>query len=468
MTSYLTSPSIINANGQTIQGAPTPLGQTDADRVRDIAKSNLMVMASAWGSRPSDQCYENVADMLQGARQQESTFQDFVIDSRGFKVEAGTNGATGRLLMTHPELPCAFQLNHFSTGQVCRAIGASQDFMAKLAPSTAAAVMTERLTGEPTLLASMLGADKVASVDRGQLTSARISHDNRVVLYGASTGGGKGLVRCIATQSYTPMLASAMLSRLSDITPQGWRNPPARPSPALNPGDPRIRRATAADVIDWNGASGGGLAIREGDMIGPAGCYMSDRDMLVLLVNPGRQVTLDGQTLTPFVTLGQGLVNGIRSIWMEGGLLDMVCGNLIMWGVRSLFKVRARHVGDVDRRVLHTLSSALRTGTRELPAASELQSQIRQAKNLSLGATDDDAVEAVRKVAAAKRINISQSDVREAINTAARVGRYGNPRSVWGVVQGGTENSQVTSDGCQDARIDKDAAWGALLNECLG
>lgn len=427
--------------------------------MQDRAKQDLMVMASAWSSRPAHESYWGVCDALAAAELQESTFRTATIPSQGARIEAGTNGATGTLALTHPDLPNPLRLNNWSAGQICRAVGAPHAFLSTLAPTTAAAVLTERLTGDPVALANMIqAADKVRA--------AELTASGRVVLHYASTGTGKGLLRAITSESFTPVPNSAILRGLERMLPQGWRTPPARPS-AVRAADPRIRPATSEDVCNFGSNSGGGLGIKVGDQIGPAGAYMSDRDLLVLLVNDRYPVDCgNGQVSYPFAIIGQGSV-GNRSFWGQFGLLDFVCGNHILWGASVLGSFSCRHIGDADKRGLYSLGSAIRQADRALPSANKLEQDIKTLKATILGKDGTEVCEAVQVLSARKRFAIGQRDTMEAYKIAEREPRYGDPRSAWAVAQGLTELSQIKANGKEDERFDMDKAAGRLLDAVL-
>ena len=82
------------------------------------------------------------------------------------------------------------------------------------------------------------------------------------------------------TTAYSRLWNADVVRALKPATDSGWMVPPAT---AVD--DPRARPATSRTSFP---ADSFGLAVKAGDMIAPAGCYASDRDMFVFLVNPDR------------------------------------------------------------------------------------------------------------------------------------------------------------------------------------
>jgi len=104
-------------------------------------------------------------------------------------------------------------------------------------------------------------------------------------------------------------------------------------------------------------------------MDGPAGLYASDRDLFVFAapkgvarINmPGVNRSLDGslggfeiggQTFYPFIIAQNSEVGGQAASFF-GGLLQAVCGNHILWGVRDAVRFSVRHVGCAWNRLEH-------------------------------------------------------------------------------------------------------------------
>src|SRR5205823_3039256 len=90
------------------------------------------------------------------------------------------------------------------------------------------------------------------------------------------------------TSAYSRLWNVDILRALQPATEAGWMVPPARP--AVD--DPRARPATIEDIVP--GQDSFGLAVKEGDLIAPAGVYAGDRDMFVFLVQPDKIIDVAG------------------------------------------------------------------------------------------------------------------------------------------------------------------------------
>src|SRR4051794_1680780 len=129
--------------------------------------------------------------------------------------------------------------------------------------------------------------------------------------------------------------------------------PPARPFRD----DPRARPATPADIVPGQDAFG--LAVKVGDIIAPAGCYASDRDAFIFMVNPERVIDVDG---SGGLMRGFFLYNsevGAGAFRVQAFYLEAVCSNHICWGAKGLHTFRLVHKGDNFRDFGHRLSREL-------------------------------------------------------------------------------------------------------------
>ena len=137
------------------------------------------------------------------------------------------------------------------------------------------------------------------------------------------------------------------------------------------------------------------------------------------------------------------------------GLLDFVCGNMILWGCQEVYEARLTHrrnVRDRFERLLAPMTHRLGSGDKDT-----LKDQITAASRKLLGETRDAAI-----ATAAIRTKLPKASVTQAYERAAATPRYGDPRSVWGMVQGLTEESQHATT-FADARTDMDRAAARLL-----
>lgn len=182
--------------------------------------------------------------------------------------------------------------------------------------------------------------------------------------------------------------------------------------------------------------------------------WVGDRSMFALLVDyEGSVTTKAGQKLARFVMLENSEV-GARAVKATLGLLDFVCGNMIMWGCSDVYEARFRHTKNVHEK-LHALSAPMtaRLGSGE---QDKLLTSIAGASATLLGEDKDSVVERV-----VARTKLPKQTVIAAYGRVEATSRYGDPRSAWGMVQGLTEESQGAT--FADDRIDIDRAAAKLL-----
>lgn len=386
----------------------------------DIMKANQQ-----WSERPADQTFWGLSDAKAAAKAHKESSVEFERPWSDLRVEA-SDGAVA--LVGRAGVPAA--LTHYAFGQLAAKASFPADPLRKLPATLACQVLNHQIK-------AMIPQDRTAAI---------MAHQN-----------GSMLLRCITSEKYARYWNADLLALLDDrLTPKGWRTPPARPSPARQ-ADPRTRKATSADVIEW-GAAGNGLAIKEGDDIAPAGVYASDHDCFVLLALPGRDIEVPGARLNKFLLLWNSEV-GDRALGGMTGYLDMVCGNHILWGARNVVEFSIRHVGEVERR-FSQVSAELRHYADD--SVNEDKARIISAQTKILGATKDEVLEMLLGINAKSRLGLSQTIMREAYEIAERTPRYGDPRSVWGVVNGLTEASQAS--GFAEDRTRVDIAAGKLMD----
>jgi hypothetical protein len=124
-------------------------------------------------------------------------------------------------------------------------------------------------------------------------------------------------------------------------------------------------------------------------------------------------------------------------------------------------EIRIRHVGgDPFLRAIEGFEAQLRVYADGAP---EEERKIKAARDLILGSTKEEVLEAVVKYARSHGLNaINAKRVSEAQKIAeAKEDWYGNPRSLWGVVSGLTQASQTTT--YADTRAEMDRQAGKLI-----
>jgi hypothetical protein len=196
-----------------------------------------------------------------------------------------------------------------------------------------------------------------------------------------------------------------------------------------------------------------------GDTVAPAGLYASDHDMFVFMVNEDRMID-DGT--------GHGLGRGFFMWNSEVGsasfgimtfLYDAICGNHIVWNAREVQEIKVRHIGAADGKAFRGIRTEIIRYADD--SVSDLEARIKHARTFELGMTKDEAIDNLFAKATKSRINVSRTALTDAYATAEQSPRYGSPRSLWGFVNGLTENSQKLA--YADERLAMDRAAGKLM-----
>jgi hypothetical protein len=378
-----------------------------------------------WQTRPSDERFWGPSDAAEATREYRNSAVTSTVPYSDLRVEA----QDGELNLVGKTSQPA-QLTHFAMGQLCGRAKAPADFLRSLPATLAAQNLNHCLKqrGEK---------DKD---DKAKL----LLHRN-----------GKMLARCFTGEGYQRVWNHEIFDRMLDMEAQGWRTPPARPAVK----DDRARPATEADCI---GANKQGLSIKVGDMIAPAGCYASDRDMFGFMILEDKALV---NPLSPGVPLTRGFFVwnsevGDKSFGAMTFLLDSVCSNHIVWGASNVEEIRLRHVGDVRNMAFRELTVELRKYADS--SINEDQAKILSTQSFKLGDTKDEVLQYMlglsKKAGPLKALN--QGIITDAL-AAAENPRYGDPRTAWAVAQGLTEISQGKPHMADRVRIDR--AAGAVL-----
>lgn len=393
--------------------------------------SELFAACNQWMTRPADERFWNLADMEKATgdwQKRAITSQPTPFSTLRTEVQDGELCLTGRTGKLAP-------FTNYGFGQVCTLSGAPAKFMRELPTTLASQVLNNRL--------------KV----RGENDSA---HDARILFHAREDQSL--VVRSVNTDLYDRVWNVDLIRRLRPMVEvDGWMVPPGRPAFK----DPRARPATEADIIP--GQDDFGLSVRVGDMIAPSGLYASDHDMFVFLVNPERVLKAGNRQLMRGFFVRNSEV-GDGSLRFDFFCMDNVCGNHIVWGASDVHSIKIRHVGT------ETLAKGLKKFAVELTKysdarASEQEEQIAKAMRFELGKSKDEVLDAVFKYARSHSLPaITRKRIEAAYDTVASERgqlRYGdNPRTVWAMVSGLTENSQGEH---ADTRDIVDTQAGRLL-----
>jgi hypothetical protein len=387
---------------------------------------NLTQASNQWATRPDDERFWTLADLYAACRRHREQAREALAPLNALRLQAGSDGAS--LALVGPTGNPA-SLTHWSFGQVSRSVGAPADYLRRLPAPMAAANLN-------------YGLEHAAS-DR---TANLLIQQN-----------GGLTVRAATSDQYSRIWNMDVVSRLQDFERFGWQVPPARPAPNST-GNTRI--ATEADCLEISRRNGGGgLTIKPGDTIGPAGLYASDRDLFIFLVNESKLIQdgTDGGLARGFFARNTEVGDGALSVWSF--LYRSICGNHIIWGAKELQKIRIVHRGDADARFARELTAEVTRYAES--SATEEEARILQAQKFTLGTDKETVLDAVFT---ALRGDLTRKALDAGYETAALTSdtdRTIDPRTAWGLTQGLTQYSQTLP--YQGERDKLDRAAGKVL-----
>jgi hypothetical protein len=183
--------------------------------------------------------------------------------------------------------------------------------------------------------------------------------------------------------------------------------------------------------------------------------WVGDRSSFIALADYEGAVKVNGSLLARFALLSNSEV-GAQGFKIVFGLMDFACANFILWGCEQVTEVSVRHVGSIRERfaaLTAPMTKALTSGERD-----HLTGGLTTAQK-TLIADDQDKVFA--RVAQVTRL--PKAHIEAAWNVAEGTPRYGNPRSVWGMLSGLTEASQKLHENA-DKRTKADEQAARLMS----
>ncbi len=135
-------------------------------------------------------------------------------------------------------------------------------------------------------------------------------------------------------------------------------------------------------------------------------------------------------------------------------LCERICGNFIIWGMRTIAAFSMRHFGDRIKREWHRGIASTFRDYQQLSSREE-SAKLQAAAAKELGPAKTDVIDVLFK-----REIATKQQIGDAYDLAEHYGR--NPRSAWGIVHGLTRLSQMSP--YADERIDLDKAAARVLD----
>lgn len=181
--------------------------------------------------------------------------------------------------------------------------------------------------------------------------------------------------------------------------------------------------------------------------------YASDHDMFAFVMSPNRTIRGPvGDTLRRGVIVQNSEV-GAASLKFMGFLFRDLCCNHIIWGAEQIAEIKLRHVGDVHRR----WSRAMLDVRKYLDGAASFDEAKVEQMTVEIAGTKDEVLD---KLFGIRSLGLSRKALAASYE-AVVPGEDGDPKTVWGMVQGITRESQ--NQAYADDRVAMDRAAGKLL-----
>lgn len=380
--------------------------------------ANIYIASRQWATRPLDERFWGLDDMLNSVLRRKSESAEKNMAVRHFAVQPDSHD---NLTVVGPAGNPA-ELTHYSFAQLSRFANAPAEYLRSIPAPIAASCINHGL---------QLRGDNTA-----QLLLRKNGHTE---------------LRSITTDQYSRIWDADIITSLKPHLRDGWRIPPARP----NTNDRRSRPATESDILP--GQSDFGLSIKVGDTIAPAGCYASDHDSFIFLVNSNRIINDGGKGLMRGMFVSNSEV-GAGSFKIHAFMVENVCGNHICWNTSASHKVRIIHKGAQAKSYGMLVGRAMRVIEQETD--SEIQKMIVAARHTELGHDMDSVVDELygnRKIGLTRKELESGWQFAELHESAAKSA----PTTIWGIHHGLTRFSQTL--GMADERMRIDSAAGRIL-----
>ena len=398
--------------------------------------ANLYQASHQWSTRPDDERFESVEEMLMFSKSYRDTAEVLTTGWGDLTLDVQDDD----LYLDCPEMENPAKFTHYAYGQLCTSLSVPAEFTRTLPATLTKQVLEHRFS--------------VTDFESRKHDAKLLIHQN-----------GSRVLRALTSEVYDRIWNADLIEKcvLPLINRDGWRVPPARPA---RPGQKGTRKATEKDIIP--NQEDFGLSIKVGDNIAPAGLYASDHDMFAFIVHTDRLVRAGDRALMRGTFFRNSEV-GDGSLEAVFFLVDNVCGNHICWGVENVHTIRVNHRAGKDEqnrgktlyRFLQKWDISLEKYSNASVASQE--ELIEKAMNFEIAATKDEVIESLYRYAKSHSlVALGKARLENAYRTAElHEGWYGNPRSLWGMVSGLTEDSQKNT--YADIRNDIDLQASALL-----
>lgn len=358
---------------------------------------DLMMASRQWAERPADETYYSLADLHAAVALHRQESKE--AKNVAFSDLRVEKQDESIVLIGNANIPS--KLTNWSFGQLCQRVGAPASYMRELPPTLAAQNLNYGL-------------------------KEKTDGETANVLLRAN---GSYTVRAFTSEMYSRIWNTDITARLIRLTQQ---NPSWQPAPEA--------------------------FAMEGQEQGSRGLYASDRDMFAFLVDNDRRIF----EKDPHGGMSRGFFCwnsevGAKSFGVMSFLYKYICGNHIVWGASSVKELRLRHVGNADERAFAELTVELKKYSDS--SVSEEEGRIESAMQKQIAGTKEEVLDTLFGL---KVPGLTRALITDGYQKAEEhEDWYGNPRSVWGVVNGITEAAKEIS--FTDQRVEVERAAGKLL-----
>ncbi len=301
--------------------------------------TTLMQASRQWASRPDDQRFTSLPEMLAHTKHQREISRPTIISSRRIEarpIEEDSNRKS--LVIAGPDDAIATP-THWAFGQLAQRVKAPAGYLRDLPADIAADCLNWGLARR--------GVEEVGLLMRGE--------DERLMEMAAATGPGYGRV-------WNEEIVAALIDRFGDGITGDF----------TVPGE----FGQAVDIDRQNTT-----------------LYASDRDMFVFLADeknrievPGRRNGQAGEMSRGFFVWNSEV--GSTSFGIATFLFDYVCSNRIVWGAQGYEEIRVRHTAGAPDRWIEEVAPAIEAYANK--STDSITKAIEDARSRRLG--DQDAV----------------------------------------------------------------------------
>lgn len=359
----------------------------------------LMQASRQWATRPADERYTSLVDMLAHFRAQRVSSREVIVPSRRITVDAVADGSHKGLVITGPN-GHAYAPTNWSFGQLAQLADAPAGYLRKLPAELAADCIN-------------IGLHALRDVE-----------DVGCLLY---RNGGEPVLRAATGPRYGRIwnadIVQGLVDRFGDGATGTWRVP----------GEfGKLMPVTTANTT----------------------LFASDRDMFVFLADETNRIEIPNRRAGKMGTFARGFFVwnsevGSATFGLATFLFDYTCCNRIVWGARDFKQITLRHTASAPLRFIDEITPALRS----YAAASDASvvHAIEDARRHVIKDKVEDFL-ANRK--------FSRSTIAAAM-TAHKL-EEGRPiETVWDAVTGLTAVARSIEH--QDVRVDLERAAGKLM-----